>query len=89
MSSWVSHLPEEGSYATVIGHGLNAAELAANPRLDRHWVQNLNQNQILPHEHARVDAVPAVAGWPHFQAPEAVRADLGRGVGPRGPGLRG
>ena len=33
MSSWVSHLPPETPYAAVIGHGMNAAELAANPRL--------------------------------------------------------
>src|SRR5215467_11784986 len=30
MSSWVSHLPPETQYAEVIGHGMNAAELAAN-----------------------------------------------------------
>ena len=39
MSSWVSHLPEDQRYEQVIGHGLNAQELQANPRLDRHWVQ--------------------------------------------------
>ena len=45
MSSWVSHLPEDISYDQVIGHGLNEEELAANQRLDHHWIQNLNQNQ--------------------------------------------
>ena len=50
MSSWVSHLPEDVTYAEVIGHGLNAEELAANPRLQRHWQQNLNQDQRLPLE---------------------------------------
>ena len=34
MGSWISHLPDEVSYAEVIGHGMNADELAANPRLD-------------------------------------------------------
>ena len=33
MSSWVSHLPEDVAYACVVGHGMNAEELAANPRL--------------------------------------------------------
>lgn len=28
MSSWVSHLPPEATYARVVGHGLNAAEVA-------------------------------------------------------------
>src|ERR1700731_2852935 len=32
MSSWVSHLPPEIDYAEVIGHGMSAEELAANPR---------------------------------------------------------
>src|SRR5438445_81406 len=38
MSSWVSHLPPEIGYAQVIGHGMNATELAANPRLTRWFV---------------------------------------------------
>jgi hypothetical protein len=32
MSSWVSHLPPEIDYREIIGHGMNAEELAANPR---------------------------------------------------------
>ena len=32
MSSWVSHLPEDVAYASVVGHGMNAEELAANLR---------------------------------------------------------
>ena len=34
MSSWVSHLPDDVGYGEVIGHGMNAEELAANPQLD-------------------------------------------------------
>lgn len=34
MSSWVSHLPDDRTY-DVVGHGMNATELAANPRLSR------------------------------------------------------
>ena len=33
MSSWVSHLPRSG-VRRVVGLGMNAEELAANPRLD-------------------------------------------------------
>ena len=41
MSSWVSHLPSNRSYAAVVGHGMNAEELAANPRLDHcRWTIN-------------------------------------------------
>lgn len=84
MSSWVSHLPEDIQYDTVIGHGLNARELEANPRLDRHWVQNLNTSQRLPLEDASVDAALIVAGWQYLQQPEAVAAELLRVVRPHG-----
>ena len=43
MSSWVSHLPTEAEYPNVVGLGMNAQELAANPRLDGWMVQNLNE----------------------------------------------
>jgi SAM-dependent methyltransferase len=84
MSSWVSHLPEDVAYAEVIGHGLNAQELEANPRLHRHWVQNLNQSQRLPLDDASIDAVLVVAGWQYLQEPEAVAAELARVVRPGG-----
>jgi SAM-dependent methyltransferase len=84
MSSWVSHLPADVSYEEVIGHGLNAQELAANPRLNRHWVQDLNRDQRLPLANASVDAALIVAGWQYLQQPEAVAAELLRVVRPRG-----
>ena len=84
MSSWVSHLPEDLPTKEVIGHGLNARELEANPRLDRHWLQNLNLDQRLPLETGSVDAVLIVAGWQYLQQPEAVAAELLRVVRPRG-----
>jgi SAM-dependent methyltransferase len=84
MSSWVSHLPDDISYELVIGHGLNEQELQANPRLDRHWVQNLNADPLLPLEDLSVDAVLMVAGWQYLQQPEAVAAELLRVVRPRG-----
>ncbi len=48
MSSWVSHLPEDIAYASVVGHGMNEEELAANPRLSRWFVQDLNVEPALP-----------------------------------------
>jgi len=84
MTSWVSHLPEEITYSSVIGHGLNAAELQANPRLDRFWVQNLNQDQTLPLGSASVDAVLITAGWQYLQQPEAIAAELLRILRPGG-----
>jgi SAM-dependent methyltransferase len=84
MSSWVSHLPEEVRYQQVIGHGLNAQELAANPRLDEAWVQDLNRDQRLPLDDASVDVALIVAGWQYLQQPEGVAAELLRVVRPHG-----
>src|SRR5262245_5581754 len=55
MSSWVSHLPAEIDYAEVIGHGMNATELAANPRLSRWFVQNLNRDTTIHLAEASID----------------------------------
>jgi len=84
MSSWVSHLPENLKSKEVIGHGLNASELEANPRLDRHWLQNLNLDQRLPLEPGSVDAALIVAGWQYLQQPEEVAAELLRVIRPGG-----
>ena len=84
MSSWVSHLPEDVQFDDVIGHGLNEQELAANPRLARHWVQNLNRDQTLPLADASVDATLIVAGWQYLQQPEKIAAELFRITRPNG-----
>jgi SAM-dependent methyltransferase len=84
MSSWVSHLPEDLKTKEMIGHGLNARELEANPRLQRHWLQNLNADQHLPLETGSVDAALIVAGWQYLQQPEEVAAELLRVVRPGG-----
>lgn len=84
MSSWVSHLPEDVTYEQVIGHGLNAAELQANPRLERHWLQDLNRDQRLPLAAASVDATLIVAGWQYLQQPEPIAAELLRITRPGG-----
>lgn len=84
MSSWVSHLPDDIHYDRVIGHGLNAKELAANPRLDSHWIQNLNCDQTLPLPDGFVDTTLIVAGWQYLQYPEAIAAELLRITRPFG-----
>jgi SAM-dependent methyltransferase len=84
MSSWVSHLPDDVIYASVIGHGLNQKELNNNPRLNRRWVQNLNKNQQLPLEGESVDVTLIVAGWQYLQYPEAIATELLRITRPGG-----
>lgn len=84
MSSWVSHLPSEISFARVEGHGLNAEELAKNKRLDRYFVQNLNQNQALPYEDQSFDAVLITVSVQYLEQPEAIFAEIHRILKPDG-----
>jgi hypothetical protein len=85
MSSWVSHLPPEIGYAEVIGHGMNATELAANPRLNRWFVQNLNRKTRLPLADASADAAMVCVSIQYLQQPVAVLRDLSRVLRPGAP----
>jgi len=85
MSSWVSHLPSEISYAEVIGHGMNAAELAANPRLSRWFVQNLNRVTRLPLADASIDAAMVCVSVQYLQQPVAVVREVARVLRPGAP----
>jgi SAM-dependent methyltransferase len=85
MSSWVSHLPPEIEYAEVIGHGMNAAELEANPRLSRSFIQNLNRNTTLPLADASVDAAMICVSIQYLQQPLAVLRELARILRPDAP----
>ena len=84
MSSWVSHLPTEHEYA-VVGHGMNAEELAANPRLDRWFVQNLNRETALPLEDRSFGATLCCVGVQYLQQPLAVFAEVRRVLTPGAP----
>jgi hypothetical protein len=78
MSSWVSHLPPEVKYKRVVGHGLNAQELARNSRLDYFFVKDLNQDQDqkLEFEDESFDAVLCTVSVQYLQWPEKVSNDL-------------
>jgi SAM-dependent methyltransferase len=77
MSSWVSHLPDE-PYDRVVGHGLNAAELAANDRLDEWVVQDLNADPTLPFADDAFDAVCCALSVQYLEYPGRVFADWRR-----------
>jgi SAM-dependent methyltransferase len=85
MSSWVSHLPAEIGYAEVIGHGMNAAELAANPRLTRWFVQNLNRDTKLPLADITVDGAMVCVSIQYLQQPVAVLREVARVLRPGAP----
>ncbi|HEY9639565.1 MAG TPA: class I SAM-dependent methyltransferase [Coleofasciculaceae cyanobacterium] len=84
MSSWVSHLPQDLEFEHVEGHGLNEAELARNPQLDHYFVQNLNQNQLLPLPDQSFDAVLITVSVQYLQRPDAVFAEIYRILRPAG-----
>jgi SAM-dependent methyltransferase len=78
MSSWVSHLPDEVQYARVVGLGLNAEELAANPRLDCYVVHNLNEVWRLPFEAGAFDAAGICVSIQYLTHPVDVMREVGR-----------
>ena len=82
MGSWVSHLPEMD--LEVVGHGLNAEELAENDRYDDWFVQNLNEDQRLPFEDGSFDAVLCAVSVQYLQYPGRVFAEVGRVLAPDG-----
>ncbi|MFM9849448.1 MAG: class I SAM-dependent methyltransferase, partial [Hyphomicrobiaceae bacterium] len=84
MSSWVSHLPDDRRYAEVVGHGMNAKELAANPRLDRSFVQDLNVEPSLPPADHIIDAALRCVGVQYLQRPFEVFSEIRRALVPRG-----
>ncbi|XP_065878102.1 uncharacterized protein [Euphorbia lathyris] len=84
MSSWVSHLPTQVMFKRVVGHGLNAQELAKNPRLDYFFVKDLNQDQNLEFENASFDAVVCTVSVQYLQQPEKVFAEVFRVLRPGG-----
>jgi methyltransferase family protein len=85
MSSWVSHLPSETAYAEVIGHGMHAEELAANPRLDRWFVQNLNRDPRLPLADRSIDAAMICVSIQYLQRPIGVLREVARILRPGSP----
>ncbi len=82
MSSWVSHLPGDRQYADVVGHGMNGTELAANPRLTRWFVQDLNHDPVLPLSDHAFDAAMCCVGVQYLQQPLAVFSQVRRVLTP-------
>ena len=85
MSSWVSHLPEDLPLGEVIGHGMNEAELAANPRLTRWFVQDLNRQPALPLDDASLYAALCCVSVQYLQRPVEVFGEVRRVLRPGAP----
>ncbi|MSQ23968.1 MAG: methyltransferase domain-containing protein [Chloroflexi bacterium] len=85
MSSWVSHLPAEVVYREVVGLGMNADELAANPRLTRWLVHDLNVNPRLPFGDQEFDAATICVSVQYLTQPITVFREVGRLLRPDAP----
>lgn len=78
MASCYSHLPDDGPYRAVIGLGLNAAELAANPQLTAGVVHDVNRAPELPFADAAFDAAIITVSAQYLTRPVEVFRSLAR-----------
>jgi SAM-dependent methyltransferase len=82
MSSWVSHFPTPPR--RLVGLGLNAAELAANPMLSERVVHDLNADPRLPFPDASVDDATCCVSVDYLTEPVAVFREVARVLRPGG-----
>lgn len=87
MSSWVSHLPDDVAYRSVVGHGMNEQELAANPRFSRWFVQDLNTDPVLPLDDGAFGGACLCVSVQYLQWPVEVFRDVARVLKPGAPFL--
>lgn len=85
MSSWVSHLPPELSYRRVVGVGMNAAELDANPRLTERIVQNLNAAPALPLPDGEMEGAGICVSVQYLTRPVELFREVARVLRPGAP----
>ena len=78
MSSYRSHLPDGLALAEVVGLGMNADELAANPRLTERLVQDLNREPRLPFADSRFDAALCTVSVQYLTRPLDVFREVRR-----------
>jgi SAM-dependent methyltransferase len=84
MSSWVSHLPDDVDYARVALLGMNAQELAANPRAHEWRAHDLNRDPELPWPDRSFDAVLNAVSIQYLVRPVEVLASVARVLRPGG-----
>jgi SAM-dependent methyltransferase len=84
MSSWVSHLPPADALplGRVAGVGMNAEELAGNPRLTEWRVCDLNDDPRLPFADASFDFALCAVSIQYATRPVELFAELARVLRP-------
>ena len=83
MSSWRSHLPD--GLGRVVGLGMNAEEMDANPQLDEWVIHDLNGDPRLPFPDASFAAVACAVSVQYLVRPVEVFTDVRRVLSPGGP----
>ena len=69
MSSWRSHWPQGHPKERMVGLGLNAAEMQANPDLDEFVIHNVNEEPVLPFDDQSFDAVVITVSVQYLKRP--------------------
>jgi SAM-dependent methyltransferase len=82
MSSWISHF--EHPPRRLVGLGMNAAELAANPALAEHVVHDLNAEPVLPFADASFDDATCCVSVDYLVSPIVVFREVARVLRPGG-----
>jgi len=85
MSSWVSHLPPEITYGSVVGIGMNERELRENPRLETYLVHDLNVTPELPFDDGTFDAATLCVSVQYLTMPVPVLRETARVLRPGAP----
>jgi Methyltransferase domain len=85
MSSWVSHFPADFPRGRIVGHGMNEAELKANPVLASYFLQDLNQDPVLPFDEGSFDGVVICVSVQYLTRPVEVFREIGRVLKPGCP----
>jgi SAM-dependent methyltransferase len=83
MSSWRSHLPD--GLGRVVGLGMNAEEMDANPQLDEWVIHDLNRESRLPFPDASFGAAACAVSVQYLVQPVEVFTDVHRVLVPGGP----
>jgi SAM-dependent methyltransferase len=85
MSSWRSHLPETFRAGEVVGVGMNADEMADNPRLDRFVLHDVNREPGLPFGDAEFDGAMCAVSVQYLIHPLRVFREIRRVLRPGAP----
>ena len=84
MASWESHLPADHALGEIVGLGMNAEELTANPLFAQHRDQDLNLEPELPYTDGEFDAVICSLSVEYLVKPFEVFAEVARVLRPGG-----